>query len=208
MKLYRMLDKYVAEVVNQSNLINTERKIILDEFSEIIIKELKTRSECNLTFICTHNSRRSQFCQVWARVAADYFNINNINCYSGGTEVTAFNHRAVQALLRVGFEISQTHDEQNPFYKISYSGDKNPAECFSKVYNDKYNPQKDYIAVMTCSHADENCPVVFGALERVAVRYTDPKEFDDTASEAIKYDEKSKEIAAEMFYVFSKLQNL
>jgi arsenate reductase len=39
------------------------------------------------------------------------------------------------------------------------------------------------------------------------VRYDDPKAFDDTALEAEKYDERSIQIASEMFYVFRNLAN-
>jgi arsenate reductase (thioredoxin) len=59
---------------------------------------------------------------------------------------------------------------------------------------------------MTCSHADENCPFIPGAEKRIAVRYEDPKAFDDTPEEAHRYDERSLQVASEMFYVFSKIQ--
>lgn len=58
---------------------------------------------------------------------------------------------------------------------------------------------------MTCSHADENCPFIPGAETRIPVRYEDPKEFDDTEMESEKYDERSKQIASEMFFVFSRV---
>jgi len=58
---------------------------------------------------------------------------------------------------------------------------------------------------MTCSHADENCPFIPGAEARIPVRYEDPKAFDDTPEEAAQYDARSKQIASEMFYVFSRI---
>jgi arsenate reductase len=60
---------------------------------------------------------------------------------------------------------------------------------------------------MTCSHADENCSFIPGTEKHRPVRYNDPKEFDDTPLEAVKYDESSMQIAAEMVYVFSKIKN-
>jgi hypothetical protein len=59
---------------------------------------------------------------------------------------------------------------------------------------------------MTCTSADESCPVVLGAAKRVATPYDDPKAFDGTADEAKMYDERCKQIATETFYVFSKLK--
>ncbi|VAW28441.1 Arsenate reductase thioredoxin-coupled, LMWP family, partial [hydrothermal vent metagenome] len=40
---------------------------------------------------------------------------------------------------------------------------------------------------------------------RIPVLYEDPKAFDDTELEAKKYDERSLQIATELFYVFSKI---
>jgi arsenate reductase (thioredoxin) len=58
---------------------------------------------------------------------------------------------------------------------------------------------------MTCSHADENCPFIPGAEARIPVRYEDPKAFDDTTEEAAQYDARSRQIASEMFFVFSRV---
>jgi arsenate reductase len=57
---------------------------------------------------------------------------------------------------------------------------------------------------MTCDHADLTCPFIPGAEARIPVRYEDPKAFDDSPKEAEKYDERSMQIANEMFYVFSR----
>ena len=59
---------------------------------------------------------------------------------------------------------------------------------------------------MTCSHADENCPFIAGALQRIPVRYEDPKAFDNTPIQLEKYEERSFQIATEMKYVFSKIR--
>jgi len=159
--------------------------------------------EAQLIFICTHNSRRSQFAQVWAKTAAQYYNLN-VDCFSGGTETTAFNERAVAALERAGFLIT-SKGKGNPVYKFFYSDDDLLITAYSKLYDDISNPTSNFAAVMTCSDADANCPFIPGAEKRIQVQYEDPKEFDGTAEEIIKYDEKSMQIASEMFYVFSQL---
>ena len=58
---------------------------------------------------------------------------------------------------------------------------------------------------MVCSQADEGCPFVAGAFKRISLPYLDPKEFDDTEFEGIKYLEKVKEIGREMLYMASKI---
>lgn len=70
--------------------ISSERIQLLDEMATYLRAKMKQREEIRLNFICTHNSRRSQFSQIWAQTAAAYHGID-ANCYSGGIEVTAFN---------------------------------------------------------------------------------------------------------------------
>ena len=69
--------------------IPLERKGILLPLIVFIQNRVNMLQEIRLNFICTHNSRRSHLAQVWAQTAAAYFDIQNISCYSGGTEATA-----------------------------------------------------------------------------------------------------------------------
>ena len=185
--------------------ISAERKEVLQALIDYIQGKRKEGEQVKLNFICTHNSRRSQFSQIWAQTAADYYGIPAA-CYSGGVEVTAFNERAVAAIKRTGFQVSQK-GESNPVYFVFHSAEGSPISAFSKMYDDAINAPAGFAAIMTCSHADENCPFIPGAEARIPVRYEDPKAFDDTPEEAEKYDERSLQIAAEMFYVFSKIQS-
>ena len=59
---------------------------------------------------------------------------------------------------------------------------------------------------MTCSQADVGCPFIAGAEKRIPVTYEDPKAFDNTEIQNEKYRERSLQIAAEMFYVFSQIK--
>ncbi|MFC5624022.1 protein-tyrosine-phosphatase [Algoriphagus winogradskyi] len=183
--------------------ISAERLEVLQVLIDYIQSKVNSSEELVLNFICTHNSRRSQFSQVWAQTAADYFGIPAA-CYSGGVEVTAFNERAVESIKRSGFRVSKKGDD-NPTYFVFHSDDSEPIVAFSKVFDDPINRAARFAAVMTCSHADENCPFIPGTDSRIPVRYEDPKAFDDTPQEAEKYDERSMQIASEMFYVFSQI---
>lgn len=161
--------------------------------------------EISLVFICTHNSRRSQFGQVWARTAAGYYGFSNMSAFSGGTESTAFNPRAVAAIGRAGFNITRGGASGNPVYEVS-SGKGIPALLmFSKKYDQKTNPSEGFCAIMVCSDADETCPFIPGADERISLPYDDPKAFDGTHMESAKYDERCREIARDMFYVFRRV---
>lgn len=184
--------------------IEESRKEILQELVDFIQKKYTKGDDIHLNFICTHNSRRSQFSQIWAQTIASYYNIPSF-CYSGGVEVTAFNERAVDSMKRFGFVIEKEREE-NPIYSLTYNENHKPIVAFSKVYDDKSNAQKEFAAIMTCDHADENCPFIPGAEARIPIRYNDPKAFDDTPLESEKYDERSREIATELFYVFGQIQ--
>ena len=183
--------------------ISEDRIAKLQPLIDYIKSKREKGQPIRLNFICTHNSRRSQLAQIWAQTAADYFEIPAF-CYSGGVEVTACNERTILSLERSGFIISK-HGHSNPIYFILQDKDTRPIIVFSKLYDDVINPHGIFATIMTCSHADENCPFIPGAEERIPVRYEDPKEFDDTDLESTKYDERSQQIASEMFYVFSRV---
>ncbi len=183
--------------------ISAERKVLLDEMAAYLQEKITNRKEIRLNFICTHNSRRSQFSQIWAQTAADYYGIEAY-CYSGGVEVTAFNPRAVAAIQRDGFKVAKKEGE-NPVYFVFYSEETEPIVTFSKVFDDSINASKEFAAVMTCDHADENCPFIPGAEKRFPLRFEDPKGFDDSPLEEKMYTERSRQIAAELFYLFEKV---
>ncbi|MFD2201655.1 protein-tyrosine-phosphatase [Shivajiella indica] len=202
MNLYPTLQTYIEKA--KSLPIPEERKEVLQMLIDYLQRKVDQDQEINVNFICTHNSRRSQFSQIWGKVAAAYHGIE-INAYSGGVEVTAFNERAVSSIKRFGFKLSK-EGEGNPKYFVFYSDDEDPIVAFSKIFDDSANATKNFAAVMTCSHADENCPFIPGADARIPVRYEDPKAFDGTEKEAEKYDERSMQIASELLYVFSKIE--
>jgi protein-tyrosine-phosphatase len=198
-RLRATIDKLVSKVSE----IPEQRRRILKEMTHGIADRSQPDQIDNLTFICTHNSRRSIIAQVWAQAAAHYYGVSNVHCFSGGTEATAFNVRAVDAMEEAGFDIRTTGRSENPAYEIIYATDVPPLSVYSKVYDDAANPQNDFVAIMTCAHADQNCPLVPGASKRVSLPYDDPKDFDGTDLEEIKYRERVAEIGREMLFAFS-----
>ncbi len=197
------LHPIIQKLTNEFSRIPDERKLILKELTDFVSQKSRAGQVANLNFICTHNSRRSHISQVWAQAAAQYYGVKNVKCYSGGTEATAFNPRAVKAMKDAGFDIQVFKDGTNPVYKVKFSNEAQALTIFSKKYDDEFNPKKDFAAIMTCSHADENCPLVLGATTRIALTYNDPKDFDRTPLEADKYSERVHEIGREILYAFS-----
>lgn len=199
------LDKYIKEVFSGFEEIPANRKERLEEVAEYIRSKKEKKEQVLLNFICTHNSRRSHLAQIWTATAAHYFQIENIETFSGGTEAKAFNHRAVAAIERAGFKVENPGGE-NPHYKVWFSEDAEPMTCFSKTFDDPFNPNSSFAAIMTCSDADENCPFVPGTEFRASITYRDPKESDGTEKEAHTYDERCLQIAKEMFYLISRVK--
>lgn len=186
--------------------ISSTRKELLQQLITFVEKRVQAEQTVHLNFICTHNSRRSHLSQLWAQAAAHYYGIPNVQSYSGGTEATAFNPRAVKAMQEAGFDIVKIKESENPVYEVRFAEGINPVTALSKTYNDPFNHNTDFAAVMTCSHADENCPLVLGAAARIALTYDDPKEFDGTPQEAEKYKERVEQIGTEILFAFSLIK--
>ena len=193
------------QLVQEFNTIPNERKVLLEKIAHYISAKKENNLPIQLMYVCTHNSRRSHFGQIWAAVASEYYHVNNVTTFSGGTEATAFNPNAIKALREIGFEIHTKDQTSNPMYEVFFSKKSNPSRCFSKVYNDVSNPSSNFAAIMTCGDAEENCPFIPGIELRIGTTYHDPKAFDGTPQQAEKYRERALQIAKETLYVFSKV---
>ena len=205
--MFQNLSKTIESISQIS--ISEERKEVLQPLVDYIQNKVNSKEEIRLNFICTHNSRRSHLGQIWAQTMAFQFGIQNVFCYSGGTETTAMFTKVAETLVNQGFEFRNfgnwLGESGNPVYAVKYSENEEPIICFSKTFDDAFNPKSEFAAIMTCSSADEGCPFIAGAEIRLPIRYNDPKEFDGTEFMNEKYAERSLEIASEMYYVFSKI---
>lgn len=198
----------IENVINTLNFesISSERKIILQPLIDFIQNKVNNQQDIRLNLICTHNSRRSHLSQVWAQTAAAHYEIKNVFSYSGGTEATAMFPMAAKTLVKQGFQIKTIAEGSNPVYAIKYAANAHPVIGFSKTFDDDFNPQSEFAAILTCSSADQGCPFIAGAEVRIPITFEDPKAFDNTPQQAEKYEERSLQIATELCYVFSKIK--
>lgn len=202
--MFENLSKTIQSIAEIT--VSEERKVVLKPLADYIQNKVNASEEVRLNFICTHNSRRSHLSQIWAQTMAFHFGIKNIFCYSGGTEATAMFPKVAETLTHQGFQIQQLSQEQNPLYAIKFDDNKHPIIGFSKTYFDAFNPKSNFAAIMTCSNADQGCPMVFGAIARFPIKYDDPKAFDGTEVMNEKYAERSMQIASELYFVFSQIK--
>lgn len=201
--LFPNIEAYIKQLP-KSHPVPAKRQKILKDIAEFINKKHQQDEVAEMVYICTHNSRRSHLTQIWATVALHYHGIENALCFSGGTEATAFHPNAISALERAGCEVDKTGGK-NPVYLVKFAPDHKGIQAFSKKYNDKYNPNKGFCAIMTCSDADEACPVVLGMEKRIALTYEDPKIADGQVNEGHVYDDRCAQIAMEMFYMAAQV---
>ncbi|MEQ9186907.1 MAG: protein-tyrosine-phosphatase [Cryomorphaceae bacterium] len=200
------LKKNLAASEEESTQISAARKEVLEPLVAYILDLQQSNEMVKLNFICTHNSRRSHIAQLLAAAASLQADLENIECYSGGTEVTQIHPNAKLALETFGFHFSGEELGENPHYLINL-GEANMIEIFSKRYDDDTNPATGFAAVMVCSAASEACPFVPGAGKRFSITYEDPKEFDNDANPIDGYMGRIQQIAREMTYVMSQVSS-
>lgn len=201
------LQSYVEARIAEFDQIPAERKTRLQEIAAFVRAE--KGDSLQLLFVCTHNSRRSQLSQAWAAVGAAWYGVGGVTVQSAGIEQTAFNERAVAALLRAGFILQKKPRPQHQgglLYGLVYgaAGEVVP-EMYSKTIAQATEGSGRFLAIMVCSDADEKCPVVPGAAGRFSLPYMDPKESDGTPQETTTYDERCAQIAREELYLFSQV---
>jgi len=126
------LQKTIQKLIGEFQLIREDRKPIIHDLTNFIKQKSRDGEKIKLNFICTHNSRRSHISQLWAQTAAHYYGIPNVETYSGGTEATAFNPKAVKAMKDAGFDITIKKDGANPVYEGRYSQEVPGLTLFSK----------------------------------------------------------------------------
>ena len=196
------IDKQFSNVIFERE--KNERWQQIDESASYIVDRLNADKTVDLMFVCTHNSRRSQFAHVWAEVWARSFGLDGVRCYSGGTEVTACNERTVAALKRFGFEV-ESGDGENPNYRVKFSNNHKPVLCNSSLFRDA--GLTEFAAMMCCSDVDQKCPLVDGAEIRIPLHYDDPKSADDSEEETSRYDERCRQIGRDMMLLMHEAAN-
>jgi arsenate reductase len=200
------------------DMIDEPHQAAGEKLADWIVEHYKAGQPLHVTAVCTGNSRRSILTSVSGNIAAAYYGMPEIRFHSGGTAPTAFNPRTITALKEIGVEVEKTGLEAprgepltaNPIYKVRWGESVEPAleaTEFSKTYFDASNPRKGFAALMVCGEADAGCPVVKGAAFRVSMPYLDPKVYDGSAYEKLKYAERRDDIGRLMLSVMLRVRN-
>lgn len=191
---------YLEARASEEKEIPPDRRATLLALADYAAGRLEAGQVCRLVFICTHNSRRSHLAQAAGMAAAEFAGLPGVETFSGGTEATAFFPRAVNALRQAGFAIDVSGPGSNPRYVVRLSETAPGTVFFSKRFDDPSNPEREFAAIMTCTDADEACPIVRGCDVRIRLPYEDPKLFDTKPEADTKYAERLADIARELMF--------
>ena len=102
--LFSEIENKITEL--KINKIITSRKSILVGIINYVQTKIDLKKDINLNFICTHNSRRSHYGQIWAQVLAEYFKIKKFKSFSGGTISTEVSENVINSLIKCGFRLN------------------------------------------------------------------------------------------------------
>lgn len=170
-----------------------ERKLRLDGIKSRL-EDIRSGTIC---FVCTHNSRRSQFAQFWFDNIAQANNLS-WNVLSAGTEATAVYPSVITALEHDGITL-QYENKVNPHY--TSTAIRHP--LYSKTIEELSSTVNIDLAITVCDHADQNCPIIPNVRERSHLPYIDPKHSDGSNHEASTYLETSRMVRQEMQYLLT-----
>jgi hypothetical protein len=205
-KFYKDVWAYITEVEKEMDQIQPEIKAKLEEVGQYAIDELARDGNAKLLLVSTENSRRSHMGQLWFYVAASYYDVHNIETFSGGIEPSEFDFRTVSTLERAGIGVRKNH-VGIPKYTLFFSKKGPSVIMYSKKYDDIINPESDFLAVVLSEEADRQLNPFPGADKKVAILTADMEKFDGQTNENVIYDEGCRKIAREMFYLVSFIKN-
>ncbi len=115
---------------------------------------MNSKPQKKILFLCTGNSCRSQMAEGWLR----HLKGNQYQALSAGIEAHGLNPNAVQVMQEVGVDISNQQ-----------------SQIFSQL-----NIEPD-IVFTVCGHADETCPMLPVATQKIHMGFDDPPKLAATA---------------------------
>jgi arsenate reductase (thioredoxin) len=183
-----------------------------------ISRNYRSGQRLEVRVICIGNTRRSTLGAVMGNIAASFYGMPEIRFQSGGTAPSAINPRTIATLRSIGVEVESAGKEAprgepntpNPIYRIRWGqpGDSSSEMIeFSKKYTDPSDPRDGFAALLVCGEADAGCPVIKGAALRIAMPYLDPKIYDQSTYETVKYSERRDDIGRLLLSVLMQVRN-
>ena len=185
----KALDSYFHEI-NSFHPSEKEKEELNKIVYQINSSIIESR---NIVFICTHNSRRSQYCEVWGNVFSILYN-EKLTLYSAGTVSTNVYPEVINSFSRAGLETKSNNT-------IVFNN--TPIKLDSKTLDEI--GAKKFISLITCSDAEKSCPIDKRSIKNIQFFHRDPKAFDDTPQEIEAYDSICFIIAKQLNYIIKRI---
>ncbi len=205
--LYPILHDYAKSLYRDYKTIPEERRFRLEAIADFILQSKNYNRIAEIIYVGTNQSTRSQMAQIWSYAAAHYYGVDNVKFYSGGLKPDVITENTVTALERAGFIIYNVKQGDRNFYQVKYSFNLKPIIIYPKEIDERNNPPAEFMAVVVCSNVAQNLPVIKGTFNRLELTYYDPSGYDGLDEEKEEYDKVCREIALEIFYLFSLLKH-
>jgi hypothetical protein len=205
-KLYPIINEYVRDFPKEFSKIPEDRRYRLNEIVYFLEEQKLEKMPWQLLFISTNQASVSQLAQVWSKTAAYYFGFSNFESFSAGLDPRAISVKMITSLEKAGFIVYKTNVDGIEVYRIKYSYNLEPIVSFPKKIDHVRNPGRDFMAVFVDENADINIQNIKGTYNRLLLAYDDPVGYEGSGQEDIMFEESCKNVAIEMFYVFSLLR--
>jgi thioredoxin type arsenate reductase len=140
-----------------------------------------SKPKVRVLFVCTHNSARSQMAEGLLRFKAG----ERVDVFSAGTEATHVNPLAIDAMKRLGVDISSQES-------------KNLDGFLGKKF--------DYV-ITVCDRAKESCPIFPGAPEQIHWSFPDPSEVKGSQEDRAKaFDETAQQLSQRINFLLMMIE--
>ena len=182
------LDSYIQKIENFKP-VKEEEEIIFNTINKLNSYLKLCR---DIVFVCTHNSRRSIYCEVWGKIIANKYS-KNINFYSAGTKKTSVYGEVIKSFSRLGIKSKGNiiqYKEKSILLK---------SKTLEEIQLDKF------ICIFTCSKAERSCPIDTRSVVNIPLLFDDPKKFDGLKNERIEYQKTCSQIAEKINFILKRI---
>ena len=205
-KFYPNLVRFLKETKAADQPLSLDRVERLNELA-LFVEERRLRNEpIKIVFTCDSNARTSLMAEIWANAAAYYFQVEDVEFYSGGLSPGQVSHKALKSMERAGFIFYEFESVLGTRYQVNYGYDAEPLEIYAKKYSAKGNPTRGYCAALTCASMIHLDPALKGVLVKIALPYEDLAFIEGTEEVDQAYDQLNASMAREMFHFMQKIR--
>lgn len=202
MRMNPGLQRIVAELTREFDQISSLRRAELIRAAQLFQETKVAGRTLNLLFLSKDDGVLGPLAQVWSWLALNYYCISDFSCQCAGLSAAGLHPETIKTMERAHFSATCLTLGSNPVYRVGV-GEKAPTiACYSKRLDD---PRlRDQFAVVISLEADvEPLPIPSSPnASRLLLPFEDPRQGGGEQVVEKAFDEVSKQIARELFFLF------